>query len=232
MNTLLRRLVSLIIITSLSACNESSSSPTQLADTTKPTITVENKNFIDFIQLPLNEAGFVSFGPFNDTKITAQDDSGIVNLSIVDVKGLDKSQVTLNSDNSISFNKISHSTNLGIGIITLRAIDKSANYTDSEVFFAVTTSEMQTPKDITLGKTTTIKYFIMPDIDQVEITQPLKSTGISTSAYLANNELFINITANNNATTEEDVVTSELTLRATKLESYTKTPFHIRLLPN
>jgi hypothetical protein len=224
----------LIILTSLNACNENSNDPIRSADTTKPTITIGNKNFIEFIQVPLEEAGAISFGPFRDNKITAQDDSGNVTLSIVDVRGLDKSHIKLNPDNSLSFHNISHDTNLGFSHLTLRATDNSGNYTDSELFFAIAASELRIPTDIKLGKTTTVKYSVMPDIDQVEITQPLKSTGISTSAYLANNELFISITASTNATTEEEKATSTLIIRSTKSEfaSELEQTFHVRLLPN
>lgn len=232
MNTFLHCLLSFIIITSLSACNENSSDPIGAADTTKPKITLENKSFIGFFQLPLKEDGSINLGPFSDNKITAQDDSGSVTLSIVDVKGLDKSQVTLNPDNSISFHQISHDTNLGVGFVTLRATDNSGNYTNDYLLFGIAASELRIPIDIRLGKTTIIKYSVMPDIDQVEITQPTKSTGISTSAYLANNELFITITTNLNATTEEEKATSTLTIRGTKSESYIEQSFHIKLLPN
>ena len=216
MNTLLRSLLSLIILTSLNACNENSNDPTSSADTTKPTITVGNE-WIGIIQLPTEaEESGSPFIDFSDYKITARDNSGHVTLSIVEVKGLNKSQVTLNPDNSISFHGISHSTNLGVGYIYLRATDKSGNYAEK------------------LGKTTTVKYSVMPDIDQVEITQPPKSTGISTSAYLANNELFISITASTNATTEEEKATSTLIIRSTKSEfaSELEQTFHVRLLPN
>lgn len=234
MNTLLRSLLSLIIIISLSACNENSNDPigASAVDTTKPTITLKNE-WIGFIQLPPEVAENGSpFIDFSDYKITAHDNSGYVTLSIIDVKGLNKSQVTLNPDNSIAFHDISHSTNLGIGYVHLRATDNSGNYTENSLLFGIAATELRFPKDVALGKTTTVKYSVMPEIDQVEITQPLKSTGISTSAYLANNELFISITASSNATMEEEKVTSTLTIRSTKPESHLEQTFHIRLLPN
>lgn len=234
MNTLLRSLLSLIILTSLNACNENSNDPTSSADTTKPTITVGNE-WIGIIQLPTEaEESGSPFIDFSDYKITARDNSGHVTLSIVEVKGLNKSQVTLNPDNSISFHGISHSTNLGVGYIYLRATDNSGNYAENSIFFGIAASELRIPTDIKLGKTTTVKYSVMPDIDQVEITQPPKSTGISTSAYLANNELFISITASTNATTEEEKATSTLIIRSTKSEfaSELEQTFHVRLLPN
>ena len=58
----------------------------------------------------------------------------------------------------------------------------------------------------------------MPNIDTVSITQPTYASGISASAYLANSELFITFTANNDATADElNTTQSKVTILDSKL---------------
>jgi len=229
LNSLLRSLLSLIIITSLSACNENSDDPIGAKETIKPQILfTKDEAFAGFIRPPLIGEDVISVIPYPENKIIATDNSGMATLSISKVIGLDLSQVSLNSDRNIEFNNIKHDTAIGVGFITIRATDKSGNYSEQELFFAITAA---LGIKIKQGESIAVKYPVMSDIDQVEITQPLKSTGISTSAYLANNELFINITANTNAATEENAM-AKLTIHSTKSETEIYQEFSIKLIPN
>ena len=183
---------------SLNACNENSHDPIRSADTTKPKLILPNDLFAGFIFPPLDETS-ISVTPLPESKITANDDTGIAILSITKVMGLNKSQVSVSPDNTISFNHIIANTPAGIGHITLRATDQSGNYSESEIFFGIVPNIVNTPINIKKGESTTIKYPVMPNIDTVSITQPTYASGISASAYLANSELFITFTANNDA---------------------------------
>ncbi|MBH1971110.1 hypothetical protein FK216_07790 [Moraxellaceae bacterium AER2_44_116] len=221
MNTSLRCLLSLIIITSLTACNENSSDPigASAADTTKPQIRFIDEAFAGFIKPPLTGEVAISVTPFPENKITANDDSGTAILAITKVTGLNKSQVSISSDNTISFNNITANTPVGVGHITLRATDKSGNFSENEMFFSILPNIVQTPINIKKGESITIKYSVLPNIDSVLITQPIHASGISASAYLANSELFITFTANNDATVDNlNTIQSEVTLSDSKLD--------------
>jgi|GEM_PF-6045513 len=119
-------------------------------------------------------------------------------LSISKVIGLDLSQVSINSDRNIEFNNIKHDMAIGVGWITIRATDQSGNYSEQELLFGVVPN---IPHIINIKKGTsiTIQYPVMPNLDTISITQPNNSFGMSASAYLAEHEAFIIVTASDNA---------------------------------
>lgn len=174
----------------LLACNENSSDPISQPDMTKPVISVTNSSLVNGVVLDATKP--VSFTISPAGRIKATDNSGNVSLTVLDVVGLSKSQVALQTDGALVANNITSSTPIGRGYVLLQAKDATGNVTTQKVYFDI--SPVNTAATLTLTSKQSISpvFKMMENIRSAVLEMPT-TTGVSASVVLADNLLTVNV---------------------------------------
>jgi hypothetical protein len=177
----------------LSACNENGDSGITV-DVTPPTITISNASLINGVVLAAPSSGTpVSFTIAAAGRIRAADNAGAVTLSVLDVVGLEKTQVILAADGTLSANNVLPSTPVGRGYVTLRARDASGNQADSRVYFDISPSTDVAAISAAPGERMVRKLTVMDSVRSAVLELPVGSVGLSGSAVLAGHEVTVTL---------------------------------------
>ena len=177
----------------LSACNENGDDGS-VADTAKPVITINNATLGNGVVLAAPASGTpVSFTISAAGRIKATDNSGAVTLSVLDVVGLEKSQVTLAADGLLTATNVLPATPVGRGYVTLRAKDASGNTVDSRVYFDINPSTDVAALSAAPGERVVRKLTVMDAVRSAVLEIPAGVVGLSGTAVLAGNEVTVTL---------------------------------------
>lgn len=189
----------LVSVVLLAGCNQNDHDVQ--SDKTKPIFSVTNPSLV--MGVVLDSTNPVSFAIADNGRIKVTDNSGSVSLSIVDVVGLNKTQVHLTANGTLTANNILATNAIGRGYVVLRATDSSGNFTDSKVFFDISPATVSTKANVTIGQSLTLHFPVMENSQQSNISLPSNLAGISGVAILAGNELTITFNTNSSAVVSE-----------------------------
>ena len=189
----------LLSVVVLAGCNQNDHDVQ--SDKTKPTISITNPSLV--MGVVLDNVNAVSFTIANSGRVKATDNSGSVILSIADVVGLNKTQVQLAVDGTLTANNILSTAAVGRGYVVIRATDSSGNYTDSKVYFDISPAIASTQANVTVGQSLTLHFPVMANSQQAIVSLPTNITGISSVANLVGNELVATFNTNNSAVAGE-----------------------------
>lgn len=167
------------------------------ADKTKPVISVTNPSLV--MGVVLDSTNPVSFTIADKNLIKATDNSGSVSLSVVDIVGLSKAQISLATDGTLTASNILATAAIGRGYVLVRATDSSGNYTDNKVYFDISPAMASTQANITVGQSLTLQFPVMANSQQVSVSLPTNPAGVSGVANLVGNELVVTFNTNNSA---------------------------------
>ena len=177
----------------LSACNGNNDDGATL-DITKPVITINNATLVNGVVLAAPASGTpVSFTISAAGRITATDNSGAATLSVLDVVGLDKSQVTLAADGLLTATNVLPATPVGRGYVTLRAKDASGNTTDTRVYFDISPATDVAAMNTAPGESVVRKLTVMDSVRSAVLEIPAGVVGLSGTAVLAGNEVTVTL---------------------------------------
>lgn len=185
----------LMSVALLAGCNENDHDVQ--ADKTKPVISVTNPSLV--MGVVLDSTTPVSFTIADKNRIKATDNSGSVSLSVVDVVGLSKAQISLATDGSLTASNILASAAIGRGYVLVRATDNSGNYMDNKVYFDISPATARTQADVIVGQSLTLRFPLMANSEQASVSLSTNIAGVSSVTNLVGNELSITFNTNNSA---------------------------------
>lgn len=174
----------------LLACNENSSDPISQPDITKPVISVANYSLVNGVVLDATKPVSFTISPVG--RIKATDNSGNVNLTVLDVVGLSKSQVVLQADGALVAKNITSTTLIGRGYVLLQAKDATGNMTTQKVYFDINPANSAAALTLTPEKSISSVFKVMENIRSAVLEMPT-TTGVSASVVLADNLLTVNV---------------------------------------
>lgn len=189
----------LLSVAFLAGCNQNDHDVQ--TDKTKPIISVANPLLV--MGVVLDSTKPVNFIIADKSRINASDNSGSVSLSVVDVVGLSKAQVSLATDGTLTASNILATTAIGRGYVVVRATDSSGNYTDNKIYFDISPVTASTQANVTVGQSLTLHFSVMANSQQTSVTLPTNPAGVSAVANLAGNELSVTFNTNNSAVASE-----------------------------
>jgi hypothetical protein len=189
----------LLSVALLNGCNQNDND-VQI-DTTKPVIIITDASLV--MGVVTDSTSPVSFTIADKGRIKAVDDSGSVSLSVADVEGLSKAQVTLATDGTLTANNILATVPIGRGYVVIRATDSSGNYTDNNVYFDISPATTSTQANIAVGQSLTLRFPVMANSQQASVTLPTNPAGVSAVTNLAGNELSVTLATNSSAVAGE-----------------------------
>lgn len=189
----------LMSVTLLAGCNQNDHDVQ--TDKTKPVISMTNPELV--MGVVLDSTKPVGFTIADKSRIMATDNSGSVSLSVVDVVGLSKAQVNLVTDSTLTANNISANSGIGRGYAVVRATDSSGNYMDSKVYFDISPATASTQANVTVGQSLTLRFPVMANSQQANVSLPINIAGVSGVANLAGSELTVTFNTNNSAAAGE-----------------------------